>query len=62
LIVIAVTWGCPIQGGLTNASPAAVTTKNADDILCRMNAGTSRIYVPMGRDGQGFSDAYQQDL
>jgi hypothetical protein len=40
--------------------PADVTTKNADDILCRMNAGTSRIYVPMGHDGQGFSDAYRR--
>ena len=25
--------------------PAEVTVKNADDVLCRMNARTSRIYV-----------------
>jgi hypothetical protein len=39
--------------------PAEVTTKNANDILCRMNAGTSRIYVSADRTGQGFSDAYR---
>ncbi len=39
---------------------AEVTAKNADDILCRMNAGTSRIYVSNGRDGQGFSNAYRR--
>lgn len=40
--------------------PAEVTAKNANDVLCRMNAGTSRIYVSTGRDGQGFSDAYRK--
>ncbi len=40
--------------------PAEVTAKNADDVLCRMNAGTSRTYVSTGRDGQGFSDAYRR--
>ena len=40
--------------------PDEVTAKNADDILCRMNAGTSRIYVSTGRVGQGFSDAYHK--
>ena len=40
--------------------PAEVTAKNADDVLCRMNAGTSRIYVSTGRSGQGFSDAYRR--
>jgi hypothetical protein len=40
--------------------PAEVTNENADDIPCRMNAGTSRIYVPTGRDEQGFSDAYRR--
>jgi hypothetical protein len=40
--------------------PTEVTAKNADDILCRMNAGTSRVYVPTGRDGQGFSDVYRR--
>ena len=40
--------------------PAEVTAKNADDILCRMNAGTSRIYLSTGRVGQGFSDAYRK--
>lgn len=47
---------------LTNdkRSPAEVTAKNADDVLCRMNAGTSRTYVSTGRRGQGFSDAYRR--
>jgi hypothetical protein len=40
--------------------PADVTAKTADDVLCRMNAGTSRIYVPTGRGGQGFSDEYRR--
>ena len=40
--------------------PAEVTAKNADDVLCRMNAVTSLIYVSTGRDGQGFSDAYRR--
>jgi hypothetical protein len=40
--------------------PDEVTTKNADDILCRMNAGSSRIYVSSMRDGQGFSDTYRK--
>ena len=40
--------------------PAEVTAKNANDILSRMNAGTSRIWVSMGREGQGFSDAYRR--
>jgi hypothetical protein len=40
--------------------PADVTLKNADDIICRSNAGTSRTYVATGRDGQGFSDAYRE--
>ena len=40
--------------------PDEVTARNADDILCRMNAGTSRIYVSTGRVGQGFSDAYRR--
>ncbi|WP_257165418.1 hypothetical protein [Bradyrhizobium sp. SRS-191] len=40
--------------------PEDVTAKNADDVLCRMNAGTSRAYVSNGRKGQGFSDAYRE--
>ena len=40
--------------------PAEVTAKNANDILCRMNAGTSRIHLSTGREGQGFSDAYRR--
>jgi hypothetical protein len=40
--------------------PQEVTAKNADDILCRMNAGTSRIYIPTGRVGQGFSNTYRR--
>jgi hypothetical protein len=37
-----------------------VTAKNANDVLCRMNAGTSPIYVPTGGNEQGFSDAYRR--
>ena len=40
--------------------PAEVTAENADVVLCRMNAGSSRTYVSTGRDGQGFSDAYRR--
>ena len=43
-----------------NERPAEVTAKNADDVLCRMNAATSRAYVSTGHDGQGFSDAYRR--
>lgn len=42
--------------------PAAVTAKNANDVLCRMNAGTSRIYVSTGSSNQGFSDSVPQSL
>jgi hypothetical protein len=40
--------------------PAEVTAENADVVLCRMNAGSSRTYVSTGRDGQGFSDTYRR--
>jgi hypothetical protein len=40
--------------------PADVTAKNANDVLCRMNAATSPAYVSTGRDEQGFSDAYRR--
>jgi hypothetical protein len=40
--------------------PPEVTAKNADDISCRMNAGTSRIYISTNRIEQGFSDAYRK--
>jgi hypothetical protein len=40
--------------------PDDVTAKNADDLLCRTNAGTSRTYVSTGRSGQGFSDVYRR--
>jgi hypothetical protein len=43
-----------------NRIPDEVTAKNADDILCRMNAGTSRIYISTSHVGQGFSDAYRK--
>jgi hypothetical protein len=42
------------------SKPNEVTAQNANDILCRMNAGTSRIYVPSGAKRQGFSDAYRK--
>jgi hypothetical protein len=40
--------------------PLEVTAENADDVLCRMNAPTSRTYLSTGRDDQGFSDAYRR--
>ena len=43
----------------TKSRPAEVTANNADDVLCRMNAFTSRIYVSTGRD-EGVSDAYRR--
>jgi hypothetical protein len=45
---------------INKSKPAEVTAKNADDILCRMNAGTSRIHISAGREGQGFSDEYRR--
>jgi hypothetical protein len=44
----------------TKERPAEVTARDADDVLCRMNAGTSRTYVSTGRDGQGLSDVYRR--
>jgi hypothetical protein len=40
--------------------PPQVTAENANDVLCRMNAGTSRIHVSTGIKGQGFSDDYRR--
>lgn len=40
--------------------PADVTVQNADDVLCRMNASTSSLYITTGAEGQGFSDAYRE--
>ncbi len=53
---------CYQWASLTNdkGTPAEVTAENADDVICRMNAGTSRTYVSNGRDEQGFSDAYRR--
>jgi hypothetical protein len=45
---------------MKNAKPAEVTAENADHMLCRLNAGTSPIYVSTGRNEQGFSDAYRR--
>lgn len=42
------------------ADVTAGTVEDADYVVCRANAGTSRTYVPTGRDGQGFSDAYRR--
>ena len=44
---------------LENRKPAEVTANNADDVLCRMNAGTSSIHISTGVLQQGFSDAYR---
>ncbi len=40
--------------------PSEVTAKTASDVTCRLNAGTSRVYVQNGHDDQGFSAAYQR--
>jgi hypothetical protein len=40
--------------------PGEVTAESANDLLCRMSASTSRLFVSTGRDGQGFSDAYRR--
>jgi hypothetical protein len=55
-------FACMQQGLLTynKRKPAEVTANNANDVLCRLNAFTSRIYVSTGRNGQGFSDAYRR--
>lgn len=42
------------------SKPAEVTDQNADDVLCRENAGTSRTYISTGNQEQGFSDAYRR--
>ena len=39
--------------------PAGLTAANANDVLCRLSAPTSRIYVPNGDQTQGFSDGYR---
>jgi hypothetical protein len=44
----------------TKRKPDEVTAKNANDVLCRLNAGTSPIYTSMGHHEQGFSDAYRR--
>jgi hypothetical protein len=41
-------------------TPAEVTATNADVVLCRMNAGSSRTYISTGHKAQGFSDAYRR--
>jgi hypothetical protein len=53
---------CWLWSTLTNdkRKPAEVTAQNADDVLCRIHAGSSPIYVSTGRDGQGFSDVYRR--
>jgi hypothetical protein len=40
--------------------PDEVTLSNADDLLCRTHAGTSRTFVATHRNGQGFSDVYRR--
>lgn len=49
--------GCWRQAA--SVKPAKVTSKNANEILCRMNAGSSRTYVSIGSMEQGFSDTYR---
>ena len=44
---------------MLRSKPADVTSKNADYLLCRANAGTSRTRISTGSEGQGFSDAYR---
>jgi hypothetical protein len=43
-----------------NRKPPAVTAENADDILCRMNARTSLIFIPTGDEKQGLSATYRK--
>jgi hypothetical protein len=54
--------GCYLWFTLTNNKwkPNEVTAKNADDVQCRMDAGTSRTHVSTDRDAQGFSDVYRR--
>ena len=40
--------------------PPEVTAEDADDVACRMNAGSSRTHVSTGQDSQGFSAAYRK--
>jgi hypothetical protein len=44
---------------VSKRKPQEVTAENADDILCRMNAGTSFIHIATGDIQQGFSDTYR---
>lgn len=49
-------WGSHIPiADITKAN-----AKGADYVACRANAGTSRTYVSIYRDGQGFSNAYRR--
>lgn len=52
---------CFLSSTLKNEKrmPADVTAENANDIVCRINAPSSRTYVPNGRNDQGFSDLYR---
>jgi hypothetical protein len=54
--------GCFLQSLYTinNQVPAEVNLDNANDILCRMNALTSRIHISTGRERQGLSDTYRR--
>ena len=44
---------------MKKAAPEAVTPANANDVLCRLNAPTSRIFVSNGKQDQGFTDSYR---
>lgn len=44
----------------TAMRPPEVTAENADDVVCRMNAGSSRIHVSTGQKSQGFSEVYRK--
>ena len=47
-----------VEDGKTQAKRCNV--RNCHDVTCRMQAFTSRIYVPIGQDGQGFSETYRR--
>jgi hypothetical protein len=49
-----------MASGVVHQPPADVTAKNATDVSCRLNAPFSRIYVPNGNKGQGYSDSYRK--
>src|SRR5258706_13771113 len=44
---------------MISAGPLKSRPRMQTNVLCRMNAGTSRTYVSTGRDAQSFSDVHR---